>query len=68
VISVRREGAQLFAQATGQPRFEIFASAPAEFFLKVVDAQVTFRALKGGKAEEMVLHQNGRDMSGKRVP
>jgi uncharacterized protein DUF3471 len=68
VITVTRQGAQMFAQATGQPRFEIFASAPAEFFLKVVDAQVTFRALKGGHAEEMVLHQNGRDMPGKRVP
>lgn len=68
VLTVTREGAQMYAQATGQPRFEIYASAPGEFFLKVVDAQLTFRAIKGGKAEELVLHQNGRDMPGKRVP
>jgi len=68
VLTITREGDKMYAQATGQPRFEIFASAPAEFFLKVVDAQLTFRAVKAGKAEELVLHQNGHDMPGKRVP
>jgi len=68
VIAITREGGKMYEQATGQPRLEIFASAPAEFFLKVVDAQLTFRALKDGKAGELVLHQNGRDMPGKRIP
>jgi len=68
VITVTREGAHLFAQATGQPRFELFASAPAEFFLKVVDAQVSFHAGGSGHAAELVLHQGGRDMPAKRLP
>jgi CubicO group peptidase (beta-lactamase class C family) len=62
VLAITREGAQLFAQATGQPRFEIYASAPNEFFLKVVDAQLTFHA------DSVVMHQGGRDMPGKRLP
>src|SRR6266508_973596 len=38
-LTLSREEAHFFAQLTGQPRFEIFASGEREFFLKVVDAQ-----------------------------
>ena len=44
VISVTREGGRLFTQATGQPKFEVFASGEKEFFVKSFDAQLTFRA------------------------
>jgi CubicO group peptidase (beta-lactamase class C family) len=60
-IAVTREGARLFAQATGQPRFEIFAQSESEFFLKVVDARITF--LKDG----LILHQGGVDQKAKKV-
>lgn len=60
-IAVTREGSQLFVQATGQPRFEIFAESESEFFLKVVDARITF--LKDG----LILHQNGMDQKAKKV-
>jgi len=43
------EGDQLMTQATGQPKFPMFAEAETKFFLKVVDAQVEFfRNDKGG--------------------
>lgn len=67
-IAITREGSHLYGQATGQPRFELFATSPTEFFLKVVDAQITFHVDKSGRADSLVLHQNGRDMPGKRVP
>src|SRR5262245_7915685 len=35
VLTVTRETNRLFVQATGQPKFEIFAEAPKEYFLKV---------------------------------
>jgi CubicO group peptidase (beta-lactamase class C family) len=60
-----REG-RLFVQATGQPEFEVYASKPDEFFLKVVEAQVTFTRDNSGKVTGMVLHQNGRDLPGPR--
>ena len=60
-ITVTREAARLFAQATGQPRFEIFAQSESEFFLKVVDARITF--LKDG----LILHQGGMDQKAKKV-
>jgi D-alanyl-D-alanine carboxypeptidase len=67
VITVSLEGDKLMAQATGQPKFEIFASAPTEFFLKVVDAQISFVKDASGTVTQLVLHQGGRDMPGKKT-
>jgi CubicO group peptidase (beta-lactamase class C family) len=66
-IAITHEGDQIFAQATGQPKLEIFPSSETEFFLKEVDAQLTFEVGSDGKATGLVLHQNGRDLPGKRV-
>ena len=33
-------------QATGQPKVQIFAESEKEFFLKVVDAQITFKTIR----------------------
>lgn len=60
-IAVTREGSQLFVQASGQPRLEIYAQSEAEFFLKVVDARITF--LNDG----LILHQGGRDQKAKKT-
>ena len=67
VIVVRREGDHLMGQATGQPAFRMWASAPDEFFLKVADAQITFTRGADGKVNGLVLHKNGRDMPAERV-
>ena len=63
-ITVTREGTSLYAQATGQPRFQLFAEAPTEFFLKEVDAQITFEKDSAGKVTRLVLHQGGQDVPG----
>ncbi|NIR42434.1 MAG: DUF3471 domain-containing protein, partial [Gemmatimonadetes bacterium] len=65
-LTITREDDQLFVQATGQPRFELFAESETEFFLKVVDAQITFVRGDSGAFDELVLHQGGRDMPGTR--
>ena len=67
ILSVTREGSHFFAQLTGQPRFEIFAEGPKEFFLKVVDAQLTFEVDADGHATAAVLHQAGRDIRAVRI-
>ena len=63
-ITVTREGSSLFAQATGQSRFQLFAEAPTEFFLKVVDAQITFEKDSSGKVVRLILHQGGQNIPG----
>jgi CubicO group peptidase (beta-lactamase class C family) len=62
VITVRRDGDKLFAQATAQPEFEIFAESETKFFYRVVDAQITFNTDETGKTESLTLHQGGRNM------
>ena len=66
-LTITHDGDRLLAQATGQPQVEIFPESETKFFLKVVNAQITFVREGGGPAEELILHQGGRDMPGKRV-
>jgi CubicO group peptidase (beta-lactamase class C family) len=67
ILAVSRDGDQMFVQLTGQPKFQLFSEAPGKFFLKVVDAQLTFNTDAQGKATEAILHQGGRDMTAKRI-
>jgi serine-type D-Ala-D-Ala carboxypeptidase/endopeptidase len=66
VITVTREGDRLFGQATGQPKFEMFPESEKDYFLKVVDAQITFETDGHGKATGLTLHQGG-DKYGKKI-
>jgi D-alanyl-D-alanine-carboxypeptidase/D-alanyl-D-alanine-endopeptidase len=66
-ITITREGAELYGQATGQQRQRLFAEAPAKFFLRSVDAQITFIIGANGKVNELTLHQGGANIPGKRV-
>src|SRR5262249_36420462 len=67
ILAITMEGDRLFAQATGQPKFELFSESEREYFLKVVDAQITFEAVGAGRAPALVLHQMGKDMRAPRV-
>jgi serine-type D-Ala-D-Ala carboxypeptidase/endopeptidase len=67
IITVTREQGSLYVQATRQPRFEIFAESPTEFFLKVVDAQITFVTGADGRTTELILHQGGAHQHLKKV-
>jgi CubicO group peptidase (beta-lactamase class C family) len=67
ILTVTREGTQLKVQATGQPQFPVFAKTQNVFFLKVVEAQLTFNQNASGQVESVTLHQGGRDITGKKV-
>lgn len=63
-LVVTTKGNQLNVRATGQATLPVFASAPDEFFYKVVDAQLTFEHGPDGSVNAVVLHQGGRDIRG----
>jgi len=67
IITVTNENGRLIAQATGQGKFELFPTSETEFFLKVVDAQVTFVKDEQGKVTQLILNQNGRKTPGKKI-
>ncbi|HMD83142.1 MAG TPA: DUF3471 domain-containing protein, partial [Terriglobia bacterium] len=64
VLVVTLENGQLMTQATGQPKFPIFAESETKFFLKVVDAQIEFFKNEKGEVTHLVLHQGGQDIKG----
>jgi serine-type D-Ala-D-Ala carboxypeptidase/endopeptidase len=66
-INVTREGDKLFAQATDQPRFQLFAESPDHFFLKAVDAQIRFVKDDKGQVTQLILLQGGQTIPGKKV-
>ncbi len=67
ILAVTRDGRQMFVQATGQPRAEMFPSSENEFYLKVVDARLTFNRNGESEVTSLVLHQNGQNMPADRV-
>ena len=67
ILTITREGNQIFEQATGQPKVEIFPESARDYFLKVVDAQITFDTDSGGKATSLILHQGGMNQPAKRI-
>jgi D-alanyl-D-alanine-carboxypeptidase/D-alanyl-D-alanine-endopeptidase len=66
-ITIALRGADLYAQATGQPALRLYASSPSTFFLKAVDAQVTFQIDSAGNVTGLVLHQNGIDNLARKI-
>ncbi len=67
ILTVTRESDHLVLQATGQPQFAIFPESERDFFVKEFDAQITFVTDSKGRATELILHQNGRDLPAKRI-
>lgn len=66
-ITITVEDGRIYEQVTGQERFEIFPEAPGKFFLKVVDAQMSFVKNEQGNIHQLILHQYGREITAKRV-
>jgi CubicO group peptidase (beta-lactamase class C family) len=66
VMTISKVGEQLYAQPTGQPRVEIYPEAETKFFLKVVDAQLTFVKDEKGQVTHLIFHQGG-DREAKRI-
>ncbi len=66
ILTFTREGDKFYTQATGQPKIEVFAESETKFFLKVVDAQLTFVKNNDGRVTHVILLQGGREQYAKR--
>lgn len=66
-IVITREGKRLFAQATGQQKFELFAEKEGEFFLKEIKASLSFTKDQNGKINGAVLHQAGNNTPARKI-
>jgi D-alanyl-D-alanine-carboxypeptidase/D-alanyl-D-alanine-endopeptidase len=61
------EANHLFAQLTGQDRFEVFADGPKGIKWMVVDAKADFQTAPDGHITGLTIHQGGQDVSAKKV-
>jgi hypothetical protein len=66
-IVVTLEDGALFAQPTGQGKAGLFPESEVDFFLRVVNAQVTFTKDGSGAVTGLVLHQGGRDQTARKA-
>ena len=64
---VTAENGHLFAQLTGQNKFEIFPSGPDAFFFKVVEASMVFQRDKNGVVTGVLHTQNGGSFTAPRL-
>ena len=67
IVTITFEDGKLMAAPSGQPKAELYATSATEFFLRVVDAQITFVKNEQGQVTELILHQNGRNMPAKKI-
>jgi hypothetical protein len=64
VLQLSREGERYYAQATGQPKLEIFPASDTAFFARAIEAEVRF---DGAESSYLVLHQNGRQIKARKL-
>lgn len=66
-MRVTLEKGGLHAQPTGQRKYPVFAESETKFFLKVVDAQISFTKDSGGTVDGLIWHQNRRSRRAPKV-
>jgi len=67
VMQITTEEEKLFAQLSGQGKFEIFPSSQDEFFWKVVEARIKFITGDNGVVSHAVFTQNGQELNVKKL-
>ncbi|MCM3871375.1 MAG: serine hydrolase, partial [Pyrinomonadaceae bacterium] len=67
VVKIFKEGEKLMTQATGQPAVELYPEAENKFFIKVVDAKITFTRDDKGAVNGLIIHQGGADTPAKKI-
>jgi CubicO group peptidase (beta-lactamase class C family) len=65
-VALRPDGV-LTTQLTGQPAIPLRATSDTEFTVQGVGARVVFHS-ENGRPNRLIIHQNGRELEGRRVP
>ncbi len=66
-VQITVDGNQIFAQATGQGQFEIFAENETEFFAKVAAIKIKFNKDTSGNVESFTIYQSGNETLAKKM-
>ena len=66
-VVVTLEDGRLYVQPDGQTRLPIFPESEMKFFLRAVNAQVTFTRNDAGETTGLIVHQGGRDQTARKI-
>lgn len=66
-IIITKEGDKLIAEGPGQPKAELFAATDKLFFLKTVDADITFVKDEQGKVTHLTLRLFGQEFKARKL-
>jgi CubicO group peptidase (beta-lactamase class C family) len=66
-ITITRDGASLFAQATGQGKFEVFPESATKFFAKLAPITIVFLKGADGAVTHLDLTQGGATRSARKL-
>jgi hypothetical protein len=67
ILTVVRDGDKLNVEPTGQPRTELMPESETQYYVEVVDAQVTFVKDERGQVTHLVFRQGARDTTAKKI-
>ncbi|WP_407557792.1 serine hydrolase [Winogradskyella sp. 4-2091] len=67
VVEITVEDSQIFGQATGQGKFELFAEDETTFFAKVSALKVKFNKTEKDDIESFTLYQGGQESVAKKI-
>lgn len=68
VLHISNEGGNLFSQATGQAKFQLFPQSDRDFFTTAFDSVFTFDTDGSTDAQRLTIHQDGQDYRARRIP
>jgi CubicO group peptidase (beta-lactamase class C family) len=60
ILTISVEGGKIYAQATGQDKFEIVAESQQKFFATIALIEIAFIKDEQGKVSKLILYQNGQ--------
>ena len=66
-ITITKDGNKLMAQATGQPKLDLFPESPTKFFVKEASIQIEFVVDGSGQATSLVIYQAGQRLAAKKI-
>jgi CubicO group peptidase (beta-lactamase class C family) len=67
IITISTEEGKIYAQATGQPKFELYPETETKYYLKVVEAQMEFDVNENNTVTGLTLFQNGQKMPAPKI-
>ncbi len=66
-VTISKKDDALYAQFPGRGKYQIYPEVETKFFNKALEVTIAFGKADKGAAPELVLHENGRDRTAKRV-